>query len=230
VLCFDEFHVTDITDAMILGRLFKILFEQGVIVVSTSNWEPDALYEGGLQRERFLPFITLLKEEMEIIHLNSPHDYRAKIVAIEGTYFMPLGRQTRQAMDRTFKALSEGKKSYSENLSVKGREIKVSQTACGVARFAFAELCEQPHGAEDYLTVARTYHTVFIENIPKMGYDRRNEIKRLMNLIDALYEARVRVIISAAAPPEKLYYGHDHEFEFKRTVSRLNEMQGEGWP
>lgn len=230
VLCFDEFHVTDITDAMILGRLFKLLFERGVVVVATSNWAPDRLYEGGLQRERFLPFIALLKDRMDIVYLDSPRDYRAQVTPLEGTYFTPLGRSSRQSMERAFKALTEGEKTGPATLEVKGRTIRIAQAGGGVARFTFAELCEQPHGAEDYLKIAQGYHTILIENVPKMGYDRRNEARRFMLLIDELYEARVRVVISAAAAAEKLYYGHDHAFEFQRTVSRLTEMQGQGWP
>ena len=226
VLCFDEFHVTDITDAMILGRLFKILFEQGVVVVATSNWPPDRLYEGGLQRERFLPFIALLKEKMDVLHLRSPHDYRMGSVAVEGTYFSPLGRLATQAMDRVFEALTQGAEIKPDVIEVKGRAIAVRAAGGGCARFSFAQLCEQPHGAEDFIRIAQRYDTILIEHVPKMGYDRRNEAKRFMTLIDALYEAEVRVIISAAMPADKLYVGHDHAYEFQRTVSRLMEMQG----
>lgn len=229
VLCFDEFHVTDVADAMILGRLFRLLFEQGVIVVATSNWPPDRLYEGGLQRDRFLPFITLLKEKMEIVHLDSPHDYRARALAEEGTYFTPLGRTTEQKMDEVFGLLTDQAPALEEKLFVKGRRLPV-RTAKGVARFTFSQLCEQPLGAEDYLAIARNFHTVLLENIPELKYDRRNEAKRLMNLIDTLYDKRVRVVISAEARPEKLYSGHDHGFEFQRTISRLQEMQSEGYP
>ncbi len=229
VLCFDEFHVTDVADAMILGRLFRLLFEQGVIVVATSNWPPDRLYEGGLQRDRFLPFITLLKEKMEIVHLDSPHDYRARALAEEGTYFTPLGRATEKKMDEVFGLLTDQAQALEEKLFVKGRRLPV-RTAKGVARFTFSQLCEQPLGAEDYITIARNFHTVLLENVPELKYDRRNEAKRLMNLIDALYDKRVRVVISAEARPEKLYSGHDHGFEFQRTISRLQEMQSEGYP
>ena len=230
ILCFDEFHVVDITDAMILGRLFKILFERDVIVVATSNWAPDDLYKGGLQRERFLPFIDLLKSKVIDVHLDSPHDYRTLGLQIEGTYFTPANRKTQGKMDEVFSVLTQGEKPVKETITVKGRDIVVESVAKGVARFTFAQLCERPHGAEDYLEIARKYHSVFLENVPKLGYDRRNEAKRLMNLIDALYEARVRVIISAAATPDKLYSGSDHSFEFERTISRLLEMQSEGYP
>ncbi len=230
VLCFDEFHVVDITDAMILGRLFKVLFEQGVIVVATSNWAPDDLYKNGLQRERFLSFIELLKTKVEVVHLDSPHDYRAQTTQVEGTYFTPLNSETRKMMDQLFHKRTDGAKVKQESFKVKGRKISVRCAVDGYARFTFSQLCERPHGAEDYLEIARRYHTVFLEDIPKLSYDRRNEAKRLMNLIDALYEARTRVIISAATTPEKLYAGHEHAYEFERTISRLLEMQSEEYP
>ncbi len=224
ILCFDEFHITDVADAMILGRLFKILFEKGVIVVATSNWPPDKLYEGGLQRERFLPFIELLKSKMDIFYLDSPHDYRSKGLQEEEKYLTPLGRATTKRMNDIFKHLSGGKKPEKKKLHVKGRVISVL-TADRVARFSFSELCEKPMGAEDYIMIADSYDTILIDNIPKLRYDRRNEVKRLMNLIDVLYEKHIQLIISADAPPDKLYFGHDHSFEFQRTISRLQEMQ-----
>lgn len=224
VLCFDEFHVTDIADAMILGRLFRGLFERGVVVVATSNWPPDRLYEGGLQRDRFLPFIALLKERMNVLHLDGSTDYRSQFIAQEGSYFLPLGRDSALHADRLFEKLTGQAVAGEEHLTVRGREIVV-HAARGVARFTFSQLCEQPHGAEDYLKIAQAYHTVFLENVPKLGYDRRNEAKRLMMLVDAFYEAGTRLIVTADAPPEKLYRGHDHAFEFERTVSRLKEMQ-----
>ena len=225
VLCFDEFHITDITDAMILGRLFRHLFERGVVVVATSNWAPDRLYEGGLKRDRFLPFIALLKGHVHVMHLDNPTDYRTQFLAQEGVYFTPLNDATQAKMDEAFARVTDNVESVSETLTVKGREIEVEAAAKGAARFTFAQLCERPHGAEDYIKIAESYSTVFLEGIPKMGYDRRNEIKRLMNLIDALYEAGTKVVISAVVSPDKLYHGDDHAFEFERTISRLQEMQ-----
>lgn len=225
VLCFDEFHVTDVADAMILGRLFRGLFDRGVVVVATSNWEPKRLYEGGLQRDRFLPFIDLMKERLEVVHLDSPTDYRTQFLTEEGSYFSPLGAQAQRKADKVFETLAHGAAGVAESFEVKGRKIEVSCAAGGVARFSFAQLCERPHGAEDYLEITQRYHTVFLENIPILGYDRRNEAKRLMTLIDALYEAGTKVIFTADAPADKLYRGHDHAFEFERTVSRLLEMQ-----
>ncbi len=225
VLCFDEFHVTDVADAMILGRLFTALFDRGVIIVATSNWPPSKLYEGGLQRDRFLPFIDLLKEKMEVVYLDGAVDYRTQFLASEGTYFWPLGEPTKQKADEVFAMLTGDAAPSEEILNVKGRAIVVTSAAKSVARFTFAQLCENPHGAEDYIKIAQAYKTVFLENIPKIGYDRRNEAKRLMILIDALYENHTRLIVTADALPEHLYRGHDHGFEFQRTVSRLQEMQ-----
>lgn len=230
VLCFDEFHVTDITDAMILGRLFKILFEMDLIIVATSNWAPDDLYHGGLQRALFLPFIALLKSRVQVVHLDSPHDYRTQHEPVEGTYFSPLGPAADEAMDRVFRQLSHGKEAAVKTLSVKGRKIRIAQAAHGVARVSFAQLCEKPLGAEDYLRLAQGFHTVLLERVPKLGVEKRNEAKRLMTLIDELYEGRVRVIISAQVPPEEIYSGHDHAYEFERTISRLQEMQSKDWP
>lgn len=238
ILCFDEFHVTDVTDAMILGRLFRHLFERGVVVVATSNWAPDDLYKGGLQRERFLPFIDLLKEKMKVLHLDSPIDYRQEFLHREGAYFYPLNPQTDRSIQSLYNKLTnqtgkggifgkqkKGSKDTGQVLIVKGREIPITKSVGKVARFTFQDLCEKPYGAEDYLAIAERYNIVFLEHIPVLKYDRRNELKRLIILIDAFYENKVRLVISAAAAPEKLCLGSDHAFEFERTVSRLKEMQ-----
>lgn len=228
LLCFDEFHVMDIVDAMILGRLFAALLDNGVTVVATSNRAPDDLYTGGLQRDRFLPFIELIKERLEIVPVDGAVDYRMSGNGDDGVYFHPLGAMARDKADRQFSRLSGGEKPQIQTLNVKGRVIE-ALAANGVARFTFAQLCERPMGAEDYLTIAAAFHTVFLENVPKLNYDRRNEVKRLTTLIDALYDSKTRLIVTADAPPDHLYRGHDHAFEFQRTVSRLTEMQGPEW-
>lgn len=226
VLCFDEFHVTDIADAMILGRLFTAIFKNGTVMVATSNWPPEKLYEGGLQRDLFLPFIELVKQKLVIVEMNGGIDYRLQSLRDSGVYFSPLGPAAQRQADEAFAHLTDGATVYDEMLTVKGRAVHVERTAKGVARFSFAQLCERPLGAEDYLTIARQYHTVFLEGVPRLKYDRRNEAKRLMTLIDALYETKTKLVMTADAPPDKIYQGHDHGFEFERTVSRLIEMQG----
>ncbi|WP_435641233.1 cell division protein ZapE [Micavibrio aeruginosavorus] len=229
VLCFDEFHVSNVADAMILGRLFTALFDQGVAVVMTSNRAPDDLYKGGLQRDRFLSFIDLLKNRMEVLPLSGPVDYRLQYLESSGVYFSPLGAAAHTWADQIFVHLTDGVEAHADTLEVRGRTVPVTQTARGVARFTFSELCEHPLGAEDYITIARTYHTILLEGVAKLGYDRRNEAVRLMTLVDALYDAGTRLIITADAPVDRLYHGHDHAFEFQRTVSRLTEMQSTDW-
>lgn len=225
ILCFDEFHVTDVADAMLLGRLFTAIFDHGVSVVITSNWEPDRLYEGGLQRERFLPFIELIKKRMDVICLDGDTDYRARKLKEMSVYFTPLGPASSDRANNLFTSLTEEEDPYGDLISVKGRTIEVPAAAKGVARFSFAQLCERPLGAEDYIAIAKRYHTVFLENVPRLGYDRRNEAKRLMTLVDVLYDNHRNLVITAEERPDRLYTGTDHAYEFQRTVSRLMEMQ-----
>ena len=227
VLCFDEFHVTDVADAMLLSRLFTAMFDQGISIVITSNWEPNDLYKGGLQRDRFLPFIKLVKERMEVVAVDSATDYRAKKLKEMSVYFSPLNPETYQRADALFQSLTAGEEADEDLVTVKGRTIQVPIAAKGVARFSFSQLCERPLGAEDYLALAKRYHTVFLEHIPHLGYDRRNEAKRLMTLVDVLYDNHRNLVITADETPQKIYTGHDHAFEFQRTISRLLEMQSE---
>jgi cell division protein ZapE len=226
VLCFDEFHVTDVADAMILGRLFQSLLEEGIVIITTSNRPPDELYKGGLQRDRFEPFVDLIKRQMSILHLDSATDYRQNSDedVLKTKYYTPLGHASRRWANRLFINLTGGTPPKTEVLIVKGRSLEIDAAAGNTARLSFATLCEQPIGAEDYLAIAARYKTILLENIPKLGYDRRNEAKRFITLIDVLYDQKITLYITADAPPDKLYRGTDHGFEFDRTVSRLIEM------
>jgi cell division protein ZapE len=225
VLCFDEFHVIDVADAMILQRLFTALFAAGVRVVMTSNWPPERLYEKGLQRDLFLPFIKLIHDRLKVVAVDGSRDYRVARLQGKPVYFYPLNTATDSATQALFHDLTDQDHGDPETLMVKGRQLMVPQSAHGVARMGFSDLCEKPLGAEDYLALAANYHTLILEHIPKLTYDRRNEVKRLMILVDIWYEKHLRLIISAAAAPEHLYIGADHAFEFQRTLSRLQEMQ-----
>ncbi len=227
LLCFDEFSVTDIADAMILGRLFTALFAAGVVVVATSNVEPSRLYEGGLNRALFLPFIGKLQERLNIVELDSRTDFRLEKLAGAPVYYVPADAAAEAALSRSFQSLTGRQTGDRATLDVLGRTLVVPRTAAHVARFSFAELCEAPLGSPDYLAIAENYHTVIIDGIPQMRDENRNEAKRFINLIDTLYDQCVKVLASAAAPPAELYlgtYGRE-AFEFERTASRLIEMQ-----
>ncbi len=227
LLCFDEFHVVDIADAMILGRLFTALFAEGVIVVATSNRAPDGLYEGGLQRERFLPFIALLKEKLDVLRLDGPRDYRLARFAGRQVYFTPIDDNSYRALERAFGDLTENASAGKATVTVLAREIAVPRAAKGVAWFSFDELCGQPLGPADYLALVARYHTFVVEGIPQMSAEQRNEAKRFNIFIDTLYEAHGNLVCSAAAPPQALYPEGEGSFEFQRAVSRLVEMQSD---
>jgi cell division protein ZapE len=225
LLCFDELHVVNIADAMLLGRLFETLFAEGVIVVATSNWPPDDLYSGGLQRELFLPFIALVKEKLDVLHLEGRIDYRmARLMSMQ-VYHVPLGPAADRALDRAFRDLTDNAPSAPDVLNVMGRRVPVPASAKGVARFRFADLCEQPLGPTDFIAIANAFHTVILAEIPRLAPERRDTVKRFATLVDILYERKIKLVCSAAVPPQDIYPAGEHAQEFRRTVSRLVEMQ-----
>ncbi|MGE0251189.1 MAG: cell division protein ZapE [Dongiaceae bacterium] len=225
LVCFDEFQVYDIADAMILARFFTELFAQGVVMVATSNVKPDDLYAGGLHRERFLPFIPVLKNHCEIVEFKGAVDYRLLKLKELDVYYTPLGNYASESLDHAFAELTGGAIAHEEIITVKGRKIKAPKAAKGVAQFHFRDLCEQPLGASDYLELAKNFHTLILDGIPLFTDERRNEAKRFIILIDTLYDQKIRLICAAAAAPMELSAPNQHAFEFQRTASRLIEMQ-----
>ncbi|MES2728637.1 MAG: cell division protein ZapE [Pseudomonadota bacterium] len=225
VLAFDEFHVTDIADAMILGRLLRGLFTHQVQVILTSNFPPQALYQKGLQRDRFLPTIDLIQAQMQVMILDGPHDYRRDRVTVADIYLTPLSPETTHRMDQIFARLTDQADPQPYDLVMNGRILHLSCTARGVARVSFAAMCEAALGPADYLAITESFDTVMLEDVPHLHADKRNEAKRLMTLVDVLYDRKILLIVSAAAHPDLLYSGTDHGFEFQRTASRLMEMQ-----
>ncbi|MFS8037329.1 cell division protein ZapE [Xanthobacter sp. AM11] len=228
VLCFDEFHVTDIADAMILGRLFEKLFADGVVVAATSNVAPEDLYAGGLNRALFLPFIGMISANMRVMTLDSRTDYRMEKLEGVSTWHTPLGPEADRAVNEAWRRLAGPAGGVPSEILLKGRRLMIPAMANGAARFSFANLCEAPLGPNpDYLSLARMFHTVVVEHIPILGPDQRNEAKRFISLIDTLYDANVKLVASAAAEPDGLYLGTEgaEAFEFARTVSRLHEMR-----
>ncbi|MBO6883199.1 MAG: AFG1 family ATPase [Marivita sp.] len=228
LLAFDEMQITDITDAMIVGRLFEKLFAAGVVVVTTSNRVPDDLYKDGLNRQIFLPFIDMLKTRMVVHELASPTDYRQDRLAGAQVYFAPNDAAAKAEISRIWQELTGGEQ-HSLTLHVQGRQIELPRFHNGVARVKFYDLCGRMLGPADYLALADAVRVLIIEDIPRLSRSNFNEAKRFVTLIDALYEAKVRLIVSAAAEPEMLYIEGTGTFEFERTASRLREMQAEGW-
>jgi cell division protein ZapE len=225
VLCLDEMQITDIADAMIVGRLFEALIEKGVVIITTSNLPPGRLYLDGLNRDLFLPAIAMLNARLDVVPLQSPVDYRLGRVKAGESFVTPLGPKADAHIQAVWEKLAETPKGSPLDLPVLGRKLHVPQSAHGCARFFFAQLCEAALGPADYLALAAHFKTVFVENIPILKPAQRNEARRFMLLIDTLYDARARLVASSAAPPERIY----PRAEFARTVSRLQEMQSASW-
>lgn len=228
LLCFDELQIGDITDAMIVGRLFDKLFERGVVIVATSNRHPDDLYKDGLNRQLFLPFIERIKERLEVFHLVSETDYRQNRLTGGKVYFSPLNARARHDMDAAWEAFAVCK-GQPLLLEVHGREVRVPLHCEGVARASFADLCEAPMGAADYLAIAEEVAVLLLDEVPLLSREQAGPAKRFVTLIDALYEAKTRLICSADAVPEQLFEEGDGAFEFARTASRLHEMASADW-
>jgi len=227
-LAFDEMQIGDVADAMIVGRLFQRLFDAGVTVVTTSNRVPTDLYKDGINREVFLPFIAMIEDRLEVVEMASATDHRAGMLAGAGRYFTPLDHAARAGMDAVWQTLTGGE-AESAHLRVMGREVEIAGFLNGAARAPFQHLCGRALGAADYLALAEAARVLLIDDIPQLGSDNFNEAKRFVTLIDALYEARVRLFCSAAAKPDMLYVEGEGSFEFGRTASRLHEMQREDW-
>ncbi len=231
LLCFDELNVTDIVDAMILGRLFSALLERGVVIVATSNVEPARLYENGLNRALFLPFIDLIEARMDVVRLEARADFRLEKLQGRIVYHVPASAKAARALTAAFATLTGVEHGTPLELDVLGRKLRVPEACANVARFPYADLCEQPLGAADFLALAQAFHTIVIDAIPVIAAPRRNEAKRFITLIDTLYDSHVKLVASAEAEPAELYLGTEgrEAFEFTRAASRLIEMRSESY-
>ena len=229
LLCLDEMQVTDIADAMILGRLFEALWLRGVVIVTTANLPPDGLYKDGLNRQLFQPCIAAMKTRLDVVELASTTDYRLGRIKGYETFVTPLGPRADLLVQSLWQRITETEAGQPVEIEVLGRRLHVPQAARGAARFTFAQLCEAPLASNDYLALARNFTTVFVERIPALDAAKRNEVKRFVLLIDTLYDARIRLVASSEKPPSEIYPAGDHSFEFARTASRLEEMQSAAW-
>ena len=229
LLCFDEFHVVNIADAMILGRLFQAFFDHGVVIIATSNVAPQDLYKGGLQRERFLPFIDLIMQKLDVLDIGAGRDFRLDRLKGDPVWHTPLGGESTAMLDKAFATLTDNATPQPEEIELQGRALIAERAARGIARFSFDELCNKPRGAADFLVIASRFHTVMIDDIPRLEAAERDAAKRFVVLVDSLYEHKVNLFATAAAEPGALYTEGDTAFEFERTVSRLMEMQAEDY-
>jgi cell division protein ZapE len=229
LLCFDEFQVHDIADAMILGRLFEALFARGVVVVATSNTAPDDLFKGRPGRDAFLPFIGLIKKRLNVLHLEAQQDYRRERIRGLPSWHSPVDGRAERALDEAFLELTGTAQGTPARLTVLGRTIELAEAARGVARADFDALCGRPLGPADYLALATHYHTLVLDGIPRLGPENFDRARRFITLVDALYEHRCKLVASAEAPPDSLYEQGENAAMFERTASRLTEMQSQDY-
>lgn len=229
LLCFDELQVTDIADAMILGRLFEALFDRRVVLAVTSNRAPEHLYANGINRQLFLPFIDTIRAHCEVVELTGERDWRLDRMKDRRTWLAPVDAQGRAEFEGFWDEMKGDEPEEPAHLAVKGRDVVIQRTAGGLARATFADLCARPLGASDYLAMAERFHTLFLDGVPVLGPHNQQEARRLVTLIDALYEAHTRLVVLAEAEPERLYVEGVGAFEFERTVSRLNQMASADW-
>ena len=229
LLCFDELQVTDIADAMILGRLFEALFEKKVVLAVTSNREPGELYREGINRQLFTPFIDLIRQRCEVVETAGADDWRLFRMSVSRVWYSGTDVGREMGFETLWNQLKGEEPEEPTTLSVLGRDVVIDRTVGGMARATFADLCGTPLGPQDYLAVAQRFHTLFLEQLPVLDAGRHAEARRLVTLIDALYEAKTRLVVLAEGPPDAIYTAGDGSFEFARTLSRLNEMTGQAW-